>query len=123
MLPSAGLYLERLQDLQIAFFLGVIRGDRDVEEFDDFVKDWRHSGGDVLLEEAREMYRVKQEIFREVGVNPRVSPAERLRLTQQADRPNCVETIVCAQHGRGPNGVQVPCAKNNEREHQQKPRA
>ena len=67
-LPSAGLYLERLQDLQIAFFLGVIRGDRDVEEFDDFVKDWRHSGGDVLLEEAREMYRVKQEIFREVGV-------------------------------------------------------
>ncbi len=67
-LPSSGLYLEKLQDLQIAFFLGVMRGDRGIEEFDDFVVEWRFSGGDVLLEEAREMYRAKQQIFREVGV-------------------------------------------------------
>ena len=74
-LPSAGLYLEKLQDLQISFFLGVMRGDRDVEEFDDFVTEWRDSGGDVLLTEAQEVYRAKQEIYRRVGVIQERMPA------------------------------------------------
>ncbi len=70
-IPSAGLYLEKLRDMQIAYFLGVMRGDRDISEFDYFVREWKAGGGDVLQAEAREMYRIKQEIFRKVGVKSR----------------------------------------------------
>ena len=44
-----------------------MRGDREVEEFDSFVEEWRTSGGDQLIAEARALYPVKQDIYEKVG--------------------------------------------------------
>ncbi len=41
--------------------------ERMLEEFDSFVEEWRTSGGDQLIAEARELYPVKQDIYEKVG--------------------------------------------------------
>lgn len=68
--PSAGIYLNDLLQMQLTVFTEIIRGDRPVEYFETFKKNWLKQGGAILLKEARAL-RVKQmEIYRKVGVDP-----------------------------------------------------
>ena len=41
--------------------------ERMLEEFDSFVEEWRTSGGDQLIAEARELYPANQDIYEKVG--------------------------------------------------------
>ena len=66
--PSAGEYLGDLRNYQMTTFAELIRGDKPIEAFDTFVKNWHERGGRVLTEEAQELLEVKKEIYRKVGV-------------------------------------------------------
>jgi len=46
----------------------MVVGDRDIDEFEHFVSEWRRRGGDIILEEANEMYEQMQGIYELVGV-------------------------------------------------------
>jgi putative aldouronate transport system substrate-binding protein len=65
--PSAGQYMGDLRSLQLTVFAEMIRGDRPVEDFDQFVTQWLERGGAQMLSEASELHRVSQEIYRKVG--------------------------------------------------------
>jgi len=65
--PSAGRYLADLVNYQMTFFIEIVIGDRDIEEFEAFVAEWRRRGGDVLLKEANEMYAEFRRIYETVG--------------------------------------------------------
>ncbi len=66
---SAGEYLEDLRQFQMTAFVEIIRGDRPLDYFDEFVRLWRKRGGDVLTREANEMLREAREIYRKVGAD------------------------------------------------------
>ncbi len=66
--PSAAEYLADLRNYQMTVFARIIRGDRPLDSFDEFVKNWYERGGDVMTEEANELLQKKQEIYRRVGV-------------------------------------------------------
>ena len=66
--PSSSRYLGDLLNYQVTFFIEIVLGDRDIEEFDDFVAEWRRRGGDVILEEANVMYEQLHAIYKRVGV-------------------------------------------------------
>ena len=65
---SAGEYLEDLRQFQMTAYVQIIRGDRPLDYFDEFVRLWRKRGGDILTREANEMLREAQGIYRKVGV-------------------------------------------------------
>lgn len=64
---SAGKYLDDLRNKQMTVFCEIIKGDKPVDYFDTFVKEWHEQGGDVLLKEANEMLKVQNEIYQKVG--------------------------------------------------------
>ncbi|MBT4820530.1 MAG: hypothetical protein HON70_32780 [Lentisphaerae bacterium] len=66
--PSAGRLLGDLVTYQLTTFIEMIVGDRNVDEFDAFVTEWRRRGGDVIVEEADTMYQQMHAIYRRVGV-------------------------------------------------------
>jgi len=66
--PSAGRYLEDLRQFQTTAFIQIIRGDRPLDYFDEFVRTWKSRGGDILAAEANEMHREMQAIYRQVGI-------------------------------------------------------
>lgn len=67
-LPSAGKFIEDLRNFQVVAYIEMIRGDKPLEYFDEFVKQWRKRGGDVLLNEAEQLYRERTVIFNKLGI-------------------------------------------------------
>ena len=67
-LPSAGIYLADLQHLQMTTFLEIIRSDRPLSDFDQFVRQWKAQGGNQMLKEANELLLAKRRIYYTVGV-------------------------------------------------------
>lgn len=65
--PSAGRYLEDLHQFQSTAYTQIIRGDKPLEYFDEFVKIWKARGGDILTKEANAVHAEAQEIYRKVG--------------------------------------------------------
>ncbi len=65
---SSGRYLGDLLNYQMTIFIEIVVGDRDIEEFDEFVSEWRRRGGDVILGEANLMYEQLHAIYQRVGV-------------------------------------------------------
>lgn len=56
-LPSKSKYYELLRTLQDQYFIKAISGEADTDrDFDDFVAQWLKSGGQVLLDEANQLY-------------------------------------------------------------------
>ncbi len=55
-LPSSGKYWEELMKLKVETYAAIVRGDKPVDAFDDFVKKWNASGGSQLEEEANQLY-------------------------------------------------------------------
>lgn len=51
-LPSSGLYWSDLKDLTEQAYVSIITGDQPIDYFDEYVRAWRESGGDVLEREA-----------------------------------------------------------------------
>ena len=65
--PSAAHYLDDLRRLETTEFCKIIRGDIPLEAFDSFVASWRSRGGDVLTDEANQIYQETPAIFRSIG--------------------------------------------------------
>jgi len=65
--PSSGRYLNDLLLYQTTFFIEIAIGRREIADFDQFATEWRRRGGDVLLNEANEMYDEIREIYAAVG--------------------------------------------------------
>ncbi|MBD2847247.1 extracellular solute-binding protein [Paenibacillus sp. IB182496] len=55
-LPSAGKYWGDLTNLKTEVYAQIVRGDKTIEEFDAFVKQWNELGGAELEAEANELY-------------------------------------------------------------------
>ncbi len=55
-LPSAGIYGTETGKIEDEAFIGIITGDKPLDYFDEFVKQWGAAGGDVLTKEANEWY-------------------------------------------------------------------
>ncbi len=75
-LPSSGLYLEDLRNLQLTVYTRIIRGDVDLDAFNAFVEEWKARGGSQLLAEAREMVRAQREIYRQLDIRKPLDPAK-----------------------------------------------
>ena len=71
--PSSGRYLGDLVNYQMTVFIEMVVGDRDLEDFDQFVAEWRRRGGDTIVEQANAMYQQMHAIYLGVGV-PEDSP-------------------------------------------------
>ncbi|WNQ08877.1 extracellular solute-binding protein [Paenibacillus aurantius] len=56
-LPSSGKFWSDLIKLKTETYAAIIRGDKPVSSFDDFVKQWNDKGGAQLEKEANEMYK------------------------------------------------------------------
>ena len=65
---SSGRYLGDLVNYQMTVFIEMVVGDRDIDTFDDFVSEWRRRGGDVIIDEANQMFEEMQGIYEMVGV-------------------------------------------------------
>lgn len=66
--PSARDYWRDLRMMQQQAFTSIIRGELPLGHFETFVARWKAQGGDILLEEANELKRLRDRIYREVGV-------------------------------------------------------
>ena len=66
-LPSSEIHLQDLIRLQTIAYVQFITGNRSLDEFEDFVTEWKARGGDILLEEANAMNQSKHKIFQKVG--------------------------------------------------------
>lgn len=56
--PTEGMsqYQERLKTAEIDAFIKIVYGDQPVDSFDDFVDNWKSSGGDQITEEVNAWY-------------------------------------------------------------------
>ncbi|MCY4604352.1 MAG: hypothetical protein OXE49_08990, partial [Gemmatimonadetes bacterium] len=66
--PSSIKHLRDLRNLQMTVYAEIVRGERTLDYFDDFVAEWTERGGAEMTQEAREIYKVREEIYRKVGV-------------------------------------------------------
>ena len=66
--PSSIKHLRDLRNLQMTVYAEIVRGERDLDYFDDFVAEWTERGGAEMTQEAREIYKGREEIYRRVGV-------------------------------------------------------
>ncbi len=67
MVPLAEKFYADLRVFQETVFAEIIQGNRELEEFDEFVKEWFARGGLELTEDANRMLKVKDDVFRQVG--------------------------------------------------------
>ncbi|MCZ8518229.1 MULTISPECIES: type 2 periplasmic-binding domain-containing protein [Paenibacillus] len=56
-LPSAGKYWADLQKLKVETYARIIMGEKPLSSFEDFVKKWNEAGGEVLEQEANDLYK------------------------------------------------------------------
>jgi putative aldouronate transport system substrate-binding protein len=58
-LPTEGMqaYQTTLDGLRDGVFYGIITGDVDPDAFDDFVEQWKGSGGDQITQEVNDWYK------------------------------------------------------------------
>jgi putative aldouronate transport system substrate-binding protein len=61
-LPSSGKYWADLTKLKLDVYAQIVRGDKPVSYFDEFVKQWNEIGGSQLEKEANELYKSVQGI-------------------------------------------------------------
>ena len=59
-LPSSGKYWGDLTKLKLDAYVQIVRGDKPVSYFDEFVKQWNDMGGAQLEKEANELYKSVQ---------------------------------------------------------------
>jgi len=55
-LPSDGQYKQDLTLLMQTYFAEIITGQRSLDDFEQFVEEWKSRGGDALTKEANEVY-------------------------------------------------------------------
>ncbi len=73
--PSSSLYLGDLIKRQQTVFAEIIRGDKPLAAYEEFVRHWHERGGDRLLEEARAVYRDRALLYEQLrGLETEVSP-------------------------------------------------
>lgn len=62
-MPSATRLLPHLAERQTQIFASIVAGQRPLEAFDGFVREWPRLGGDVLTREANDLFARKQAII------------------------------------------------------------
>ena len=50
---------DRLNTLRSETFVNIITGVSSIDSYDDYVQEWMDMGGDILTEEANELYGAK----------------------------------------------------------------
>lgn len=65
--PRSEEFLQDLRRMQQIVFTEILRGDRELDYFDTFVKDWHAQGGAILVEEANKMSELRARIYRDAG--------------------------------------------------------
>jgi putative aldouronate transport system substrate-binding protein len=65
---SAGKYLEDLRTLQETAYAMIIRGDKDISYFDEFVTQWKAKGGDQITVEANDLGKTADSIYKLIGI-------------------------------------------------------
>lgn len=75
-MPSSGRYMKGLRTYQEAFFADIITGNKSLDSFDDFVKGWHQRGGALLTQEANELMKARNQIFKKMGVADQAVPGE-----------------------------------------------
>lgn len=66
--PSAKKYMTDLTNMELTAFSQIIRGDKPIDYFDEFVKQWKSQGGDQLIEEANDLNNKRNQVYQQVGV-------------------------------------------------------
>ena len=64
--PSAGKYLRVLRERQKTVFAQIIRGDKPIEAFDNFVREWYDRGGQKMTDDANLLYKQLSNISQKV---------------------------------------------------------
>jgi len=68
--PSAPTYIDDLRNGQMALMSEIVQGKKAADQYiEEFTKIWESTGGNELLEEAREQQAILDEIYVEVGIN------------------------------------------------------
>ena len=67
--PSAARYLDDLRQFQTTEFCKIIRGDVPLDAFDAFAARWKVRGGDILTQEANQVFHEAASVYRRVGVD------------------------------------------------------
>jgi hypothetical protein len=67
--PAAADYLGDLRQYQIRMYAEIIRGNRPLDDFDTFVREFDRRGGRILVEQANQLYRQREVIYRIVGAS------------------------------------------------------
>ena len=55
-LPSAPLYLTECDKIVNEGYIAIITGEKPVDFFDEMVQNWYNAGGQILTDEANEIY-------------------------------------------------------------------
>jgi len=66
--PSAAVKLRDVRQFQMTVYAEIIRGDRPLEDFAWFAREWLRRGGQQMTDEATELLRAKKRVYRQVGV-------------------------------------------------------
>lgn len=66
--PSAGELLSDLRNFQETTYAEIIRGEKDLDHFEQFVAEWNRRGGARLTQEANDLLAARNRIYKAVGV-------------------------------------------------------
>jgi putative aldouronate transport system substrate-binding protein len=61
--PSSPKYLASLRNYQINVYAEIIRGEKPIDYFETFRKEWLRRGGEQMTREANEIFKVKQAVY------------------------------------------------------------
>ncbi len=65
---SASRYLKDLQTEQLVYISDIIRGNKQVEAYDEFITKWENTGGKTLQSDAEALLKDRESIYNEIGI-------------------------------------------------------
>lgn len=65
--PESSNYFEDLRLKQMVYFAKIIRGEKPVEYYEEFINEWNELGGKILTDNANEVAEIRDEIYNKVG--------------------------------------------------------
>lgn len=67
--PSSVDYFTDLSTKQMALMAEIIQGQKPVEAYDEFIELWNKSGGQIMTEEANDLKKDLDNVYKEIGIN------------------------------------------------------
>lgn len=66
--PSAGTYILNLRNSELNAMAQIIRGEKPVSYWDEYIKTWKSQGGDILSSEAQTLGDTAEKIYAQLGI-------------------------------------------------------